>query len=66
MKLTVNGAEREVPDGTTVATLIEQLELSPAQVAIERNGALVRRAEYATAKLAEGDVLEVVTLVGGG
>ncbi len=66
MKITVNGGEREVPDGLSVAGLIEELELTPEQVAVERNGALVRRADHAATKLAEGDVLEVVTLVGGG
>jgi len=62
----VNGAAREVPEGTTVAGLVELLELVPAQVAVERNGALVRRADHAATSLAAGDVLEIVTLVGGG
>lgn len=62
----VNGAPREVPEGTTVARLLSELGLAPEQVAVERNGALVRRAEHASATLAQGDALEVVTLVGGG
>jgi thiamine biosynthesis protein ThiS len=35
-------------------------------VAVERNGTVLRQAEHATLRLAEGDVLEVVTFVGGG
>ena len=66
MKLRLNGAEREVPDDLTVATLVTWLELVPEQVAVERNGTIVRRAGHAATPLTEGDVLEVVTLVGGG
>jgi sulfur carrier protein len=62
----VNGVAREVPAGTTVAGLTELLGLVPAQIAVERNGALVRRAEHAATELANGDALEIVTLVGGG
>jgi thiamine biosynthesis protein ThiS len=62
----VNGARREVQPGTTIAALLASLELAPLAVAVERNGALVRRAEHASVLLAEGDVLEIVTLVGGG
>jgi thiamine biosynthesis protein ThiS len=35
-------------------------------VAVERNGALVRRRDWAAARLAAGDAVEVVTFVGGG
>lgn len=66
MKVRLNGDERELPDGLTVATLVTWLELAPEQVAVERNGTIVRRAEQASTPLEEGDVLEVVTLVGGG
>jgi sulfur carrier protein len=62
----VNGAPREVPPGTTIAALLRALALAPEQVAVERNGALVRRAEHASAALEDGDALEIVTLVGGG
>jgi sulfur carrier protein len=66
IELRVNGEPRAVPAGTTVAQLIELLGLAPAQVAVERNGALVRRANHAAVVLAAGDALEIVTLVGGG
>ncbi len=62
----VNGVAREVPEGTSVAALVELLELRPEQVAVERNAQLVRRSERATTRLAAGDRVEVVTLVGGG
>jgi sulfur carrier protein len=66
MRLSVNGAQRELPAGATVADLLRELGLAPERVAVERNERLVRRTEHASTALAEGDRLEVVTLVGGG
>ena len=66
MKIRVNDEPREMPEGATVADLLEALDIRVKHVAVERNLELVPRAEHATAQLAEGDQLEVVTLVGGG
>jgi sulfur carrier protein len=66
MQLTVNGQQREVPSETTVAELLRLLNLDHRTVAVERNLELVPRARHADTKLAEGDRLELVTLVGGG
>lgn len=66
MQISVNGEARELPQGATVATLIAALELDPRQLAVERNLELVPRAQHAATELADGDRVEVVTLVGGG
>jgi sulfur carrier protein len=66
MKLTINGEQTEYPDGLTVRQLLERLGLADRRVAVERNGDIVPFRTFADAKLAEGDVLELVTLVGGG
>ncbi len=66
MQLTVNGQDRELAEGTTIAELLAELELDPRMLAVERNLALVPRAQHAETQLAAGDRIEVVTLVGGG
>jgi len=66
MKVLVNGNARELPEGATIAALLAELDLGAAAVAVERNQHLVPRKEHATAVLAEGDRIELVTLVGGG
>ena len=66
MKVLVNGKERELPGGATVADLVRALALRPEQVAVERNGELVPRAAHERTELREGDRVELVTLVGGG
>ena len=66
MQIRVNGEPRDVAEQTTVSQLIEQLQLDPRYLAVERNRQLVPRAEHQQTLLQEGDCLEVVTLVGGG
>ncbi len=62
----VNGAPRDVPAGTSIAALLETLELDVRSVAVEVNLELVPRATHAQVELREQDRVEVVSLVGGG
>jgi len=66
MKLNINGEEQTACDGMTLAELLEQIELSGKYVAVERNKEVVSFRTYAETVLADGDCLEIVTLVGGG
>ncbi len=66
MTVTVNGKPMDLPDGTTVRQLIERLELGKAACAAEVNKRLVPRKEHEGRALAQGDVIELVSLVGGG
>ena len=66
MRINVNGEARETQQPATVASLLDELSLAARHVAVEVNGQLVPRGQHAGHDLAEGDQLEVVTLVGGG
>jgi sulfur carrier protein len=61
-----NGQPREVANGTTIAELLQELDLRPAHVGVEVNLELVPRGKHAEHVLRHGDSVEVVTLVGGG
>ena len=69
MYFVLNGQTREfeqlVP-GANLQDLIVELGLKGDRVAIEHNGSIVPRAEWADAPLADGDRLEIVHFVGGG
>ncbi len=65
MQVTINGERRDV-DATTIERLLVALAVPLDRVAVEHNGAVVRRAERAAAVVNDGDVIEIVTLVGGG
>jgi sulfur carrier protein len=62
----VNGEARSVGPETTVAELLVELQLEPKHCAVEINLELVPRGRHAERRLASGDRLEIVTLVGGG
>jgi thiamine biosynthesis protein ThiS len=66
MNITVNGRPRAVGNGTTIASLLVDLELEPRAVAVELNRDIAPRERFGEQSLAEGDQLEIVTLVGGG
>jgi sulfur carrier protein len=66
VELIVNGQARHAPEGTTVAQLLDELGLAGKYVAVEVNLELVPRPRHAQHRLAAGDRLEIVTLVGGG
>ena len=65
VRITINGETRDVPAGS-VADLVAHLGLRPEQVAIEVNKDLITRDARDRTTLAEGDRVELVTLVGGG
>jgi len=66
MELTINGESRTHPDGLSITDLLTRMELNPSIVAVEVNKHLVTRRRHAETKLHDGDVMEIVTLVGGG
>ncbi|MCB9899519.1 MAG: sulfur carrier protein ThiS [Planctomycetes bacterium] len=66
MQITVNGESRRVPAGTTVAGLVSTLGLGAGRFAVEIDARIVPRSQHAERHLADGEVLEIVTFVGGG
>jgi sulfur carrier protein len=66
LAILVNGAPVRVPAGTTVAQLLEGRGMNGPGIAVAVNDAVVRRAELAGRRLAEGDRVEVIRAVGGG
>ncbi len=66
IQLTVNGETRQLDHGITVSQLLETMALENKRVALERNGEIVPRSQFADQQLADGDSLEIVVAVGGG
>jgi len=65
MKLVVNGDNIDSNAGT-VRELLEELKIEPGRVAIEVNLSIIKKAEYESCRLKDGDKIEVVNFVGGG
>jgi len=64
--LQVNGEKRNCAIDTPLPELLEQLGLNPRLVAVEYNGEILHKQFWQTTNIQQGDILEVVTIVGGG
>lgn len=62
----VNGDERLVPPGTTVAGLVAEMGLEPRGVAVAVDGEVVTRRTWADRALAAGEQVEVLSIAQGG
>jgi sulfur carrier protein len=65
MIITLNGKEREINPDTTVADLVKELNLM-APLAVELNQKVCPKRLHDHTIINQGDVLEIVTIVGGG
>ncbi len=66
MEIELNGESRDLPAGSTVASLLEAVGRDPRTVAVELNGDILPRVRYGATALTAGDRLEIVAFVQGG
>lgn len=66
MNIILNGEPHSVPAPFTLSALVEQLGYVGKRIAVERNGEIVPKSQYADTLLAADDRLEIVVAVGGG
>ena len=66
MHISLNGSQHELPDQSTISSLLETLGLAQRRVAVELNEEIVPRSQHATTQLHSGDCVEVVHAIGGG
>lgn len=66
IQLQVNGEVKTCSPHTKLPDFLEQMGLNPRLVAVEYNGEILHRQFWETTEMKAGDVLEIVTIVGGG
>lgn len=66
MQVQVNGETMALPEGATVAALIEKMALTGRRLAVEVNEDIVPRSQHVEFTLNNGDRIEVVHAIGGG
>ena len=64
--IVVNGEERAMAQGDTIAVLVGSLGLDPERLAVELDRKIVKRADWPGTVLAPGSEVEIVQFVGGG
>ena len=66
MRFIVNGETLDILDVETLQELLQRLKIDPRRVVVEINLSIVRKADYPTLRLNDGDKVEIVNFVGGG
>lgn len=66
MNFQLNGQSHQTESGTTIGSLLAELQLQPERVVLELNQAILNANEYREQELKEGDKLEIIQFVGGG
>lgn len=66
VQINVNGESLEFVAPLSLADLLDRLSIDRRQVAVERNRSIIPKTRFEETRLAAGDCLEIVTLVGGG
>ena len=66
MTILVNGNQTDIAEGFCIGDLIKALGLETDRVAVELNKRIVRRADWGSTTISEGDKVEIVHFVGGG
>ena len=66
IRIQLNGKERDVRDGHTVSSLLDELDLHPGMVVVELNREILERDRYPEIGVSAGDTIELVHFVGGG
>ena len=64
--VTINGHSIELNAGITIADYLAQNDYQTDRIAVEFNEAILPKDSYASTILKDGDVLEIVSFVGGG
>ena len=66
IQIVVNGQLRAAARGESLSALLAGLAVDPSRVAVELNGSIVRREDWGTTEITDGETLEIVQFVGGG
>lgn len=64
--ITLNGDPYALEQPLTISALLAKLAIDPRRVAVEHNFVIVKRDQYASTEIGEGDQIEIVNFVGGG
>ncbi|MFZ3064172.1 MAG: sulfur carrier protein ThiS [Nitrospirota bacterium] len=66
MQITINGEKKTIDNNTTLAALLNELNIDSQRVAVELNRNIIDKADYSKTILKDNDSLEIVSFIGGG
>ncbi len=66
VKATINGEPHELPDGMTIAGILERVRAPERGIAVAKNDRVVRRSAFGEEPVNDGDRIEIIRAVAGG
>ena len=66
MTIRLNGEPFDIAGPVSISALLAEINIDPRIVAVEHNVVVVKRQQYQTTMIGEGDEIEIVRFVGGG
>jgi thiamine biosynthesis protein ThiS len=66
VKVVLNGTEREIAVGATLAALLDEIDAPLSAIAVARNDEIVRRSDLHAVVVRDGDRIEIIKAVAGG
>ena len=66
MRLTINGEIKDNIQAKSLKELLEEMGLISGRVAVEVNTQVIKKADYESFIINDGDIVEIVSFVGGG
>jgi len=66
LEIQLNGEPRALAPGSTIAALVDALDLGGRRIAVAVNRNVVPRSQFPSRELAAGDHVEILQAVGGG
>ncbi|MCK4739743.1 MAG: sulfur carrier protein ThiS [Deltaproteobacteria bacterium] len=66
MQIKINGDKRQVRDRISISELLEELNIERQGIAVEQNKVVIPKSEHNEKIISEGDVIEIIQMVGGG
>ena len=66
MQVTVNGEAMELYPGTSLAVMLEQLNIKAGAIVVELDREIINKEHYSQVELKPGSVVEIVQFMGGG
>lgn len=66
INIKLNGQEKNVPEGTTVQNILDEMNITNKMIVVEKNLEILPKDQYGSYNVSEGDNIEIVGFFGGG
>lgn len=66
MDIILNGEKETLAGSKTITELLQGLELNPDIVTVSLNGKILKKDEFGTVAVSDGDSVDVLLFMGGG